>query len=44
MKDGESINTMLDRFGKIINGLSSLGKTTSDSEQVKKILRSLPKE
>ena len=44
MKDGESINAMLDRFGEIINGLSSLGKATSDSEQVKKILRSLPRE
>ena len=44
MKDDESINAMLDRFGEIINGLSSLGKATSDSEQVKKILRSLPRE
>ncbi|MBN8138595.1 retrotransposon gag domain-containing protein, partial [Vibrio vulnificus] len=41
MKEGESINGMLDRFGEIMNGLSSLGRTMTDSDQVKKILRSL---
>ncbi|KAJ8768804.1 hypothetical protein K2173_023708 [Erythroxylum novogranatense] len=44
MKDGESISTMLDRFAEIINGLGNLGKHMTDSEKVKKILRSLPKE
>ncbi|KAJ8775053.1 hypothetical protein K2173_020057 [Erythroxylum novogranatense] len=44
MKEGESISTMLDRFAEIINGLGNLGKHMTDSEKVKKILRSLPKE
>ena len=44
MKEGELITSMLDRFSKITNGLSSLGRHMDDNEKVKKILSSLPQE
>ncbi|GAV79350.1 DUF4219 domain-containing protein/UBN2 domain-containing protein, partial [Cephalotus follicularis] len=39
----ESIYYMFDRFTNIINSLNSLGKSFSNNELVRKILRSLPK-
>ena len=44
MKESESITSMLDRFTEITNGLASFGKPILESDRVKKILRSLPKE
>ena len=43
MKTDESITEMFTRFTDIINGLKSLGKVYPNNEQVRKILRSLPK-
>ncbi|KAI4312622.1 hypothetical protein MLD38_037426 [Melastoma candidum] len=43
MKKDESINQMFDRLTEITNAMESLGKTISNSELVRKILRSLPK-
>ena len=43
MKEGERIQEMFDRFNDILNGLRTLGKTYSNSELVRKILRALPK-
>ena len=34
---------MFDRFNDILNGLKALGKTYSNSELVRKVLRALPK-
>ena len=39
----ESITAMFTRFTDIINGLKSLGKSYTNSELVRKILRSLPR-
>ncbi|XP_057990579.1 uncharacterized protein LOC131172959 [Hevea brasiliensis] len=44
MKSNETISEMYDRFMEIIGGIKSLGKTFTNEELVKKILRSLPKE
>ncbi|XP_057999319.1 uncharacterized protein LOC131178378 [Hevea brasiliensis] len=44
MKSDETISEMYDRFVEIIGGIKSLGKTFTNEELVKKILRSLPKE
>ncbi|XP_012844683.1 PREDICTED: uncharacterized protein LOC105964724 [Erythranthe guttata] len=44
MEQEESISQMYGRFMEIINPLTALGKIYSQSEQVKKILRSLPRE
>jgi hypothetical protein len=44
IEKSESIASMYDRFTLIINGLEGLGKTFSNSEKVKKILRCLPDE
>ncbi|GAV69407.1 UBN2 domain-containing protein [Cephalotus follicularis] len=43
MRHYESIYYMFDRFTNIINSLNSLGKSFSNNELVRKILRSLPK-
>ena len=43
MSPTESIADMFTRFLKIINNLKGFGKTIEIHEQVKKILRSLPK-
>ena len=43
MKSKESITDMFTRFTDIVNGLKSLGRSYPNSEQVRKILRSLPK-
>ena len=43
MKTEESITKMFTRFTDIINRLKSLGKVYSNSEQVRKILRSMPR-
>lgn len=43
MKPHESIKDMFTRFTDIINGLKALGKTYANTEQVRKILRCLPK-
>lgn len=43
MEETESIKEMFNRFTMIINDLKSLGKTYSTQEQIRKILRSLPK-
>ncbi|CAA0827395.1 Unknown protein [Striga hermonthica] len=43
MKEGESIGEMNNRFVNIINKLKRLGKSFTEEEQVKKILRSLPR-
>ena len=42
MKDNETIVEMITRFTEIVNGLEALGKTYKESENVMKILRSLP--
>ncbi|GAV58877.1 DUF4219 domain-containing protein/UBN2 domain-containing protein [Cephalotus follicularis] len=39
----ESTNYMFDRFSNIINSLNCLGKSFSNNELVRKIIRSLPK-
>ncbi|XP_057996568.1 uncharacterized protein LOC131175895 [Hevea brasiliensis] len=44
MKTDETISEMYDRFVEIKGGIKSLGKTFTNEELVKKILRSLPKE
>ena len=43
MKEGEGIQEIFDRFNDILNGLSALGKTYSNSELARKILRAMPK-
>ena len=43
MEPNESIKCMYTRFTDIINGLKSLGKSYTNSELVRKILRSLPR-
>ena len=42
MKNNETIVEMITRFTEIVNGLEALGKTYKESENVMKILRSLP--
>ena len=42
MKNNETVVEMITRFTKIVNGLEALGKTYKESENVMKILRSLP--
>ena len=44
MESYESIHDMYTRFTDIVNSLEALGKTFSNCEKVKKIIRSLPKE
>ena len=44
MEQNESVYSMYTRFTDIINTLGALGKVFSNSEKVKKIIRSLPKE
>ena len=44
MEQNESVYYMYTRFTDIVNTLGALGKTFSNSEKVKKIIRSLPKE
>ncbi|KAG8642634.1 hypothetical protein MANES_12G103911v8 [Manihot esculenta] len=44
MKSDETISQMYDRFIEIIGEMKSLGKTFTNEELVKKILRCLPKE
>ncbi|XP_057997799.1 uncharacterized protein LOC131176781 [Hevea brasiliensis] len=44
MKSDETISEMNYRFVEIIGGIKSLGKTFTNEELVKKILKSLPKE
>nr|XP_016437681.1 PREDICTED: uncharacterized protein LOC107763676 [Nicotiana tabacum] len=43
MKDGESAEEMFSKFSKILGGLKSFGRTIKSGEQVRKILKSLPK-
>ena len=43
MKTDESITKMFTKFTDIINGLKSLGNVYPNNEQLRKILRSLPK-
>ncbi|GAV68214.1 UBN2 domain-containing protein, partial [Cephalotus follicularis] len=43
MHDNESISDMFSRFTTIINSLKNLGKSYSNQELVRKILRCLPK-
>ena len=44
MEQNESVNPIYTRLTDIINTLGALRKTFSNSEKVKKISRSLPKE
>ncbi|VFQ89750.1 unnamed protein product [Cuscuta campestris] len=44
MKENELVEDMFGRFSNIINDLDMLGKTLTDKELVRKILRSLTKE
>ena len=44
MEQNESVYSIYTRFTDIVNTLGALGKTFSNSEKVKKIIRSLPKE
>ena len=43
MHPGETIKEMFIRFTNIANNLKSFGKTFTNEEMVRKILRSLPK-
>ncbi|KAL6956121.1 hypothetical protein U1Q18_052854 [Sarracenia purpurea var. burkii] len=43
MKHDETISNMFTRFTNIINGPKSLGKTYTNAEMVRKILRCIPK-
>ncbi|XP_060210332.1 uncharacterized protein LOC132637231 [Lycium barbarum] len=43
MKEDENIESMFTRFSKIIGELKSLGVTYTNSQQVRKLVRSLPK-
>ena len=42
MHDNDSINDMVIRFTKIINGLTSLDDTIDNDQKVRKIIRALP--
>ena len=42
MAESETINQMYSRFTNIINSLKALGKTYTQPELIRKILRSLP--
>ncbi|VFQ92078.1 unnamed protein product [Cuscuta campestris] len=44
MKENELVEDMFERFSNIVNDLDMLGKTLTDKELVRKILRSLTKE
>ncbi|KAH9792213.1 hypothetical protein KPL71_004031 [Citrus sinensis] len=44
MEQNESVYSIYTRFTDIVNTLGALGKTFSNNEKVKKIIRSLPKE
>ncbi|VFQ70949.1 unnamed protein product, partial [Cuscuta campestris] len=44
MKENELVEDMFGRFSNIVNDLDMLGKTLTDKELVRKILRSLTKE
>ncbi|KAH9769110.1 hypothetical protein KPL71_011871 [Citrus sinensis] len=44
MEQNENVYSMYTRFTDIVNTLGAFGKTFSNSEKVKKIIRSLPKE
>ena len=44
MEQNENVYSMYTRFTDIVNTLGALGNTFSNSEKVKKIIRSLPKE
>ncbi|KAH9724855.1 hypothetical protein KPL70_007637 [Citrus sinensis] len=44
MEQNESVYSMYTRFTDTVNTLGALGKTFSNSEKLKKIIRSLPKE
>ncbi|KAH9781640.1 hypothetical protein KPL71_008548 [Citrus sinensis] len=44
MEQNKSVYSMYTRFTDIVNTLGALGNTFSNSEKVKKIIRSLPKE
>ncbi|KAH9669567.1 hypothetical protein KPL70_021837 [Citrus sinensis] len=44
IEQNESVYSMYTRFTDIVNTLGALGKTFSNSDKVKKIIRSLPKE
>ncbi|KAH9744285.1 hypothetical protein KPL70_003639 [Citrus sinensis] len=44
MEQNENVYSMYTRFTDIVNTLGALGKPFSNSEKVKKIIRSLPKE
>ncbi|KAH9680417.1 hypothetical protein KPL71_026545 [Citrus sinensis] len=44
IEQNESVYSMYTRFTDIVNTLGAIGKTFSNSEKVKKIIRSLPKE
>ncbi|KAH9657669.1 CCHC-type domain-containing protein [Citrus sinensis] len=44
MEQNENVYSMYNRFTDIVNTLGALGKTFSNSEKVKKIIRPLPKE
>ena len=44
MESYESVHDMYKRFTDIVNSLKALGKTFTNCEKVKKIIRSLPKE
>ncbi|KAH9768444.1 hypothetical protein KPL71_011606 [Citrus sinensis] len=44
MEQNENVYSMYTRFTDIVNTLGALGKTFSNNEKVKKIIRSLPKE
>ncbi len=43
MEFNETISSMFTRFTDIVNGLKSLGKSYTNSDLVRKILRSLPR-
>ena len=44
MEQNENVYSMFTRFMDMVNTLGALGKTFPNSEKVKKIIRSFPKE
>ena len=42
MHENESIDDMITKFTKIINGLSSLGDEIDNDQKVRKIIRAIP--
>ena len=42
MNEDESIDDMITKFTKIINGLASLGNEIDNDQKVRKVIRAIP--